>query len=379
MRITCLETGDHLASASTCLSMQRVNESTLATYRKAVDNFLEFCNTRRLSVRSRMQLDDHLADFGNSLYESSSRRGQRQLFINAVMGVELLNPHLKEHLLRSRAVYAGWDKVALGASSPPIPIALLAVIVLRLRRTGHRPAALGIFLAFHALLRIQELVRLRWDDVLLPGDCRLPHFSRRKRSGGILIRVAKTGVLQFVPVFNEKLLSILSASKASFPPEDKVVGSTSSNLRRLFEESLEHAGCASLGYVFHSLRHGGATNMYLHGYDIATIQATGRWKQTKTCSVYVQAGRGLLLGTHFSTACARGWGLRKRSWVEHAYEIVAADPTASSREVLGRVSSGDSLKNWCDLLSFIEMTLFFLLHVECKDCLREHQSGHLAS
>lgn len=291
-----------LAQVPECLSFLRVNKSTLLTYRKAVDEFLAFCSGRKLAAHSRRRVDDHLADFGNALYRDNSRRGQRQLFINAVMGVELLDPHLKGHLLRSRAVYAGWDKVAPGSSPPPIPVGLLAVLIFYIRGTGNRCAGLGILLAFHALLRIQELLRLTWADVLLPGDCRLPHSCRQGRSGGVLIRIAKTGVLQFVPLVDETLLGFLEKTKPMHAAHHKVVPLTAPELRQIYEEALLHAGCATLGYVFHSLRHGGATNMFLQGCEMGTIQATGRWKQTKTCSVYVQAGRGLLLGTQFAPA-----------------------------------------------------------------------------
>lgn len=289
-----------LEQAPSCLSMQRVNESTLLAYQKAIGEFLFFCRARELTAYSRMRVDDALADFGNHLYGVCARRGQRQLFINAVMGAELIVPHLKGYLLRSRAVYAGWDKVTPGSSPPPVPVALLAVIVLHFREKGYRSAGLGILLAFHALLRIQELLRLTWADVLLPGDCRLPHSSRTNGTGGVLIRVAKTGVLQFVPISDGQLLSLLRKYKPQHETNTKVVNLSASELRRLYKSALCHAGCSKMGYVFHSLRHGGATNMYLHGCEVSTIQAAGRWKQVKTCSVYVQAGRGLLLGTKFS-------------------------------------------------------------------------------
>lgn len=309
------EHDDYMASlqyAPNCLSMCRVNSTTLATYRNAVDEFLEFCQDRELTAYSRMRMDEHLALFGNTLFQESSRRGQRQLFVNAVMGVELLNPHLKGHLLRSRAVYAGWDKMSPGSSPPPVPVALLAVLVLHLRSNGNRTAALGILLAFHALLRIQELLWLTWEDVLLPGDCRLPHSSRSSGSGGVLIRVSKTGRLQFVALTDEKLLEVLAQEKPRFRQEDRVVSMSSADLSRLYQSAIQNSGCETLGYVFHSLRHGGATNMFLQGCEMATIQATGRWKQIRTCSVYVQGGRGLLLGTSFTASTLRSMDIAVR-------------------------------------------------------------------
>lgn len=111
--------------------------------------------------------------------------------MNAIMGAELFNPHLKGCLLCARTVYAGWDKIEPRMSPPPVPAALLACVVLVLRDEGYHEEALGILLTFYALLRIGEICRLCWEDVFLPGDCRLPN-SVDRNSGGVLVRIAKT-------------------------------------------------------------------------------------------------------------------------------------------------------------------------------------------
>lgn len=290
-----------------CLSLRRVNNATLTSYSEAVAKFIHYCTETASVPRSKEQLDVFLAEFGNYLYQANHRRGQRQTFVNAVMGAELFCPHLKGHLQISRAVFAGWDKVEPRKSPPPIPEALLSVLVLLLRAAGFSDEALGVFLTFHALLRIGEIVRLKWDDILLPGDCRLPNSSTTPM-GGVLIRIAKTGPRQFVPLSNQLLLCFLTRAKGQHSRSSNVVTATAKDLRRLYDWALEEAGCQHLGFVFHSLRHGGATSMYLKQVDMATIQATGRWKQTKTCASYVQAGRGLLLATNYPSNTLRAMG-----------------------------------------------------------------------
>lgn len=284
-----------------CLSLRRVNEATLKSYTDAVVDFIHFCGSNSKCPRSAQELDEAFAAFGNGLYQNNPRRGQRQIFVNAIMGAELFNPHLKGSLLRARAVYAGWDKIQPRVSPPPVPEALLAVIVLDLKDQGLHEEALAIFLTFYALLRIGEICRLCWDDVLLPGDCRLPDTGDRG-SGGVLIRIAKTGVRQFVPLANAVLLTFLCVAKPRHRPRESVVPASPKELRSVFASALERLGCDEVGYVFHSLRHGGATSLYMHGVEMSTIQEIGRWKQNKTCSSYVQAGRGLLLSTDFSNA-----------------------------------------------------------------------------
>ena len=60
--------------------------------------------------------------------------------------------------------------------------------------------------------------------------------------------------------------------------------------------------CQSVGltapYVFHSLRHGGATHRYLSGQPLEDILRFGRWASTKSARRYVQSGRALLLAVN---------------------------------------------------------------------------------
>ena len=51
------------------------------------------------------------------------------------------------------------------------------------------------------------------------------------------------------------------------------------------------------GYVFHSLRHGGATHDYLAGVPLEEILHHGRWASVASARHYIQAGRALLMAT----------------------------------------------------------------------------------
>ena len=56
--------------------------------------------------------------------------------------------------------------------------------------------------------------------------------------------------------------------------------------------------CRLLGldqrFVPHSLRHGGATHLYMRGWRMDDIQTRGRWEVQKTCRRYVQAAQALI-------------------------------------------------------------------------------------
>lgn len=84
------------------------------------------CLSFKLKLR---RVDDALACFGNHLYHGDAgdldcRRGQRQIFVNTDMGCDsqpttarslsskIFNPHLKNKLSWSRAVFTGWDSLS---------------------------------------------------------------------------------------------------------------------------------------------------------------------------------------------------------------------------------------------------------------------------
>lgn len=59
---------------------------------------------------------------------------------------------------------------------------------------------------FHALLRAQELISVRFGDLALPGDPRLNSLHLPARAG-LLVRGAKIGRSQFVALSDESTLT----------------------------------------------------------------------------------------------------------------------------------------------------------------------------
>ncbi len=81
-------------------------------------------------------------------------------------------------------------------------------------------------------------------------------------------------------------------------------GFTSAQYRYEFKKT-----CAMLGlsesYVPHSLRHGGATHLFLkEGWSVEDIMHHGRWASTKSARRYIQQGRALLYDMSIPTQMA---------------------------------------------------------------------------
>ena len=161
----------------------------------------------------------------------------------------------------------------------------------QLHRAGKPLFALGLLLAFDCFLRINELCALRKKDIAVTGDCRL---SSKYQGMALALLDTKTGKNQWVTVLNPQVRDLMSQHLAKLSGNDLVFGFSDDTFRAVF-----HAVCRNLGlsstYVPHSLRHGGATKLFLDRWSVADIKKRGRWRSDKSADHYIQAGPALLL------------------------------------------------------------------------------------
>ncbi len=183
----------------------------------------------------------------------------------------------------------GWDRLEPAEQRPPCPHALCLVLVDRLIRTEKPQLALIIWLCFDALLRINEALSITMDDVTFPTDA---------SQGGIR---TKTGVNQSITIANPSLWNCHHPQPSGrlFPPQ-----LTSAGVTRQIHSTCRAIG-TNWGFTAHSLRHGGATEMYIQGRPMADILQRGRWRSTRTAERYIQAGRSLLLSRRLPSSVQR--------------------------------------------------------------------------
>lgn len=139
--------------------------------------------------------------------------------------------------------------------------------------------------------------------MLLHGDPWIPAGS--SATADVLNSDAKTGVLQLVPQRNDKITALLTAMDRRRRSSDKVFPFDTTAPRLAFMLALSKIGRENLGFVPHSLRHGGATHDYMPGLSMEDIQAMWRQFSSTSCRRYVQAGRGLILATVLPTSVLR--------------------------------------------------------------------------
>jgi len=292
-----LESKRYLVEAS--LSVRTVHR-----YRKAVLEFLDWCDSYHLDPSSPLQLDDALTNFIHFLFESGRGKALAQ---SVLYGIHFYIPQWKQLLPLASKSITGWDKQSPSTSYPPLTWDLAVLIAVRLARSSSFAMGVGLLLAFDCFLRLNELIAISYFDVSDTADARLGSQFQ-----GMHIRLAatKTGREQSVrvhdPAVEALVRQLLRASRRKpFP-------FSANDFRRCF-----HSACSALhlptGFVPHSLRHGGATMWFLQGRSMEDIMHRGRWASSKTARRYVQAGRALLIKQDIPSSVKADAALLSRS------------------------------------------------------------------
>ena len=270
----------------------KVKDSTRQRYREAVDEFISWCDDNRIRADSNDDLDWALLEYIHNEYERRDGAGRTRL-AHVMAGVQLFAPPLRGKLPMSAQALLGWKRLHPGQRHPPLTWELTVAIATQLAKWGRFDMAVGTLLAFASLLRIGELVGLLVED-LLDAQSDDPRVDVRTKSG-VRLRTTKTADNLFADLYNDDVLVLLRQLVAHKRAKDRMFDFSASSFRDWFKRAAFVLGLDER-YVPHSLRHGGATALYMSGVPIETILHRGRWATTKSARYYVQSGKAMLLG-----------------------------------------------------------------------------------
>jgi integrase len=188
----------------------------------------------------------------------------------------------------------GWSRLARSASHPPITWELAVVFAVTMAKWSLYPHSIATLVAFDCYLRVGELTRIRYCDVVQPND---PRMGSVHSTMALRLPDTKTGLNQWVslqsPSVAQALHSYLRARP--FQSSELIFPFAPHQYRQLIRSVALTLGVGHIPYVPHSLRHGGATSDFLRGHTIEQIMYRGRWKSMESARRYIQTGRALLV------------------------------------------------------------------------------------
>lgn len=251
--------------------------STFRAYSEEVRSLVAYISALSLSTDTPRQVDTAVSAYGVYLYDLNPRRSNLQKFRYSLFEIIFLVPELKLLLNISRQIEKGWDKTAPSKSPPPLSVTTVNAISAWLASFGRVRASLAINLGFHAFLRANEICSMQVTDFCFPNDDRLSDFLADR--SGFVVRNAKTGKNQYIPVTDATLLRGLNRFVLSKPSSASSLFHLSySELTASFHDALVHFKITNLVYRLHSIRHGGATFEWLNNVPLQDVMMKGRWE-----------------------------------------------------------------------------------------------------
>jgi integrase len=275
-----------------------LSSGTLRNYKKNFTWFLEHegFTLRRFLDLPAERVDQALCNFINFLFAS----GKNKTYANqAFYGAVHIRPDLRVRLAlpRSQQSLRGFHRLQASVPHPPLTWELTVAIAVTLARSGYHGHAFAMLLAFDCYLRVGEFTRLRCSDVAFPQDARMGSAHRHTL---LRLRVTKTGKEQSVTVRDPAVVALLHIWVAHVSreghgrPDGFLFQFTAEHFRRHMHRAAEVLGVGHVGYVVHSLRHGGATRDHMEGMLLADVMARGRWAAHKSALHYIQKGPAYL-------------------------------------------------------------------------------------
>lgn len=284
--------GPAAAAAPRSLVRFALAASTQKRYDAAVKRFLAWAAAHDADTSSASDLDHVLTDYFNFLFQSSGGK-LRGLAEQTLSGLRKLLPECKQSFHLASQALQGYTRRQPKQQHPPMSWPLAVAVAVHLVAAGLFRHGVGVVLSHHCLLRVSELTGMKREDVADWRDSRLD-LDPEQRVTVIRLRSTKTGQNQSVIVEDPSICELLRLLVVATEPGGLLFPFTPSDLSMAMQ-----AACAQYGltarYTPHSLRHGGATRLFLRKWRVEDIMVRGRWANTVTTRHYIQSGPGLLL------------------------------------------------------------------------------------
>jgi len=240
--------------------------------------------------------DRVLASYVMRRHHSSSGKSL-SMVKHALLGCQHVRPALKSRLTTSWENLRVWEEQKVGRLRPPLPIPLWCMMIGLSRARGltsQDPKISFEWLVFATLLELGvlcllrpgELMKLKKDDIALPGD-----FSFGQPQAALRIDAPKNrrhfGKEQFVTLKHPNVISWLKFILVKGETHT-LWPSAPSRFGKLFKIVIADLNLQACRFTPGSLRPGGATLLFSRGTPIAVLRFTGRWTAERSLEHYIQ-------------------------------------------------------------------------------------------
>ena len=215
---------------------------------------------------------------------------------HALLGCQHLAPQLRGKLMTAWQNVKVWEEEKSSHMRPPLPLPIWvcmvgvargrSIVVRGIEKSLWCMLAVLLEIGFLCMLRPGELLKLRHDDISLPGD-----YNLSNSQAAICVTSPKNrrqfGEHQFVCLQNANTIAWLRDIHIENSKE-KLWPSSRGVFVRMFKQITTELDITSCGFSPASLRPGGATMFFSRGTSIPVLRFMGRWTVEKSLEHYIQ-------------------------------------------------------------------------------------------
>jgi len=181
-----------------------------------------------------------------------------------------------------------WRTAVPPVQAPAAPRAYALGAACWLVAAGQPGVAAVVLACFAGLLRVGEALCLSRDRIYDTGSALIFVLGQTKR-----------GIEQKVTITGAETVAFLREYLRRFPAADSRNRFADVSYPRVCRWMLKAAVAlgfpAETRFTPHSLRRGGATQLFINGVEVETIMVLGRWAQLRSCREYLRLGETGLL------------------------------------------------------------------------------------
>ena len=253
-----------------------VKPPTVKKYTLACSSFLVFCDRYfGYQANDLDTLDNQVTTMLEFLWHDGHSKAEAA---NLLCGIQhVLN---RRHILSgSWRLYSCWNRVERSRRAVHLPADVLCALCGVFLDMDRPDLALGLGLAYAAMLRTGELLGMMWNHLSITNDKIVISLPSTKIG-------VRRGVMEFVTV-HDAVLANAVAHYLSCGTTGCVIQSSGSSFRRLWSDACGRLLLAPDTFAPYSLRRGGATAAWIASRDIQSVLWTGRWSNSRTARAYL--------------------------------------------------------------------------------------------
>lgn len=280
---------------------------TLEAYDKALQQFLHYVHRERVKIRHIHQLDAHLGEYLNILFQEGDALSSAGHLLSSI---KRFIPEFKHQLPVATQFHRNWRRLHVPVRATPVPHELLEALAALSLSIDESALALLLILGFRCFLRTNEMLHLQWNHLLvLPGQ----------QSINVVLPFSKTsqGNPQVLRVDDPLAVSLLRAFRPSEDSQALMWPFSLRQFHRTWKQLLRCVHLAPDSFSPYGIRRGGATYFFLSCGNLDTTVTRGRWANSRTAKIYIDDGALALAEmrwSHRQKSAVRKWAKRLGRW-----------------------------------------------------------------